>query len=200
MDTIFWICLLGSLLELDTTYAFQLTFSRGIIAGPLLGLVTGDVMTGLQVGIFTELLFIDISPLGGLLPPSAAVCCTVSMALCALEIPVYFSFFFGAISAVLFSVAEVLVRKHRIVWIQRQEEKILKHPSHITWTILQALFLSFLYTFLFVFGMSASVGFSVEKLLPYLPEQIHIASRFAYMAVPWIGMAALIPLFRLKTR
>ena len=36
MTLLLLLCLLGALLELDTTYAFQLTFSRGIIAGPLL--------------------------------------------------------------------------------------------------------------------------------------------------------------------
>ena len=99
MTTLLLLCLVGALRELDTTYAFQLTFSRGIIAGPLLSLITGDIMTGVQIGIFTELLFVDINPLGGLLPPSAAVCCTVSLAFCALDLPVYFSFFFGVISA-----------------------------------------------------------------------------------------------------
>ena len=70
---VFMLCVLAALLELDTTYAFQLTFSRGIIAAPLLSLVTGDVMAGLQVGVFTELIFADVSPLGGILPPSAVV-------------------------------------------------------------------------------------------------------------------------------
>ena len=119
MTQVLLICIIGALLELDTTYAFQLTLSRGIIAGPLLSLVTGDLMAGLQIGIFTELLFIDISPLGGLLPPSAAVCCTLSMALCSLGIPVYFAFFFGVIGAVLFSVCEVLIRKYRSLWLIR---------------------------------------------------------------------------------
>ena len=67
---IFTLVAVAALLELDTTYAFQLTFSRGIIAGPLLGLLTGDLMAGLQVGIFTELIFSDVNPLGGILPPS----------------------------------------------------------------------------------------------------------------------------------
>lgn len=200
MSAVLWICLAGALLELDTTYAFQLTFSRGILAGPLLGLITGDVMTGLQVGIFTELLFIDISPLGGLLPPSAAVCCAVSLALSALGIPVYFSFFFGAVSAILFSIGEVLVRKQRAGWMSRQEEKILQRPSRITWTVVQALGMSFVCTFAFLFCVGVGVGFPFAKLVPFLPEQVHLASRFAYMAVPWIGMAALIPLFRLKAR
>lgn len=200
MTTVLWTCLVGALLELDTTYAFQLTFSRGIIAGPLLGLLTGDVMTGLQVGIFTELLFIDISPLGGLLPPSAVVCCTVSMALCAQGIPVYFAFFVGAMSAVIFSLLEVFIRKRRIEWIEVQEHKIKRNPAYLTGTVLMSLVFACVLTFLFVWIMSVTTGKVFSKVLVYLPEQIHIASRFAYMAVPWIGMAALVPLFRIKTR
>ena len=126
MTVLLWLCLLGALLELDTTYAFQLTFSRGIIAGPLLGLVTGDVMTGLQVGIFTELLFIDVSPLGGMLPPSAAVCCTLTLALVSLQIPTYFAFFVGVIGAILFAQLELYLRKRRSHWVARQEQKICR--------------------------------------------------------------------------
>ncbi len=200
MSGVLEICLLGALLEMDTTYAFQMTFSRGIIAGPLLGLLTGDVLTGLQIGVFTELLFVDISPLGGLLPPSAAVCCSVSMALCSLGIPVYFAFFWGTLSAILFSVAEVFIRKHRVGWICLEEEKILQTPSHVIWTVVQALGMSFVCTFAFIFCISAGVGFCFANLMPYLPEQVHIASKFAYMAVPWIGLATLISLFRFKTR
>ena len=198
--TVFFVCLAGAFLELDTTYAFQLTFSRGIIAGPLLGLITGDVMTGLQIGIFTELLFIDISPLGGLLPPSAVVCCAVCVALCSVGIAVYFAFFIGAVSAILFSLLEVLARKRRIGWIARQEQKIIKNPNQLTKTVLCSLGFGVVWTFLFIWAVSMITGTIFAKVQPYLPEQIHIASRFAYMSVPWIGMAALIPLFRLKTR
>ncbi len=194
------LCILGALLELDTTYAFQLTFSRGIIAGPLLGLLAGDLVTGLQVGIFTELIFIDISPLGGLLPPSAVVCCTLSLALCKLGIPVYFSFFFGVIGAVLFSVCEVWVRKQRSVWLARQEGTILRHPAKIALVVGKALALSFMMTLAFLLFYSAAVGGAVLRLVPFLPEKLHLASKFAYMAVPWIGLATLVSTFRLKTR
>lgn len=53
---VFMLCVFAALLELDTTYAFQLTFSRGIIAAPLMSLITGDVMAGIQIGVFTELI------------------------------------------------------------------------------------------------------------------------------------------------
>ena len=125
MTLLLWLCLLGALLELDTTYALQSTLSRGIVAGPLLGLATGDVLTGVQIGLFTELLFIDINPLGGMLPPSAVVCCTITLAFCMLQIPVYFSFFFGVIGAILFSVYEITLRKRRSDG-DRRDPRVLK--------------------------------------------------------------------------
>lgn len=63
------LCIFAALLELDTTYAFQTLLSRPVIAGPIFGWLTGDVAAGIQVGIFAELLFSDISPLGGIIPP-----------------------------------------------------------------------------------------------------------------------------------
>lgn len=195
-----WLCLVGSLLELDTTYAFQLTLSRGVIAGPLLGLVAGDVLTGLQVGVFTELLFIDINPLGGLLPPSATVCCAITLALYSLHIPIYFAFFFGVIGAILFSLVEILMRKRRSLWLLRKEPFMLKQPSFITTSLLYMLGASFVMTFLFIVLYSMLVGALLQPIALVLPEKMHIAGRFAYMAVPWIGLATLVSTFRLKTR
>lgn len=200
MTLLLWLCLAGALLELDTTYAFQLTLSRGIVAGPLLGLLTGDVLTGVQIGLFTELLFTDINPLGGMLPPSAAVCCTITLAFCMLEIPVYFAFFFGVIGAILFSVCEIALRKRRNNWLLHQEQQIRYQPSYIHSVIIRALGMSFIGNFLFVLIFSLAFGPAFAQLVPHLPEQLHVASKFAYMAVPWIGLATLISAFRLKTR
>lgn len=200
MTLLLWLCLLGALLELDTTYAFQLTLSRGIVAGPLLGLVTGDVLTGVQVGLFTELLFIDINPLGGMLPPSAVICCTITLAFCMLRVPVYFAFFFGVIGAILFSVCEIALRKRRSDWLIRQEQKIHYQPSYINGVIIRALGMSLSSNFLFVFIFSLLFGPTFAQLVPYFPPQLQVAGKFAYMAVPWIGLATLISAFRLKTR
>ena len=200
MNLLLWLCLLGALLELDTTYAFQLTLSRGIVAGPILGLLTGDVLTGVQIGLFTELLFIDINPLGGMLPPSAAICCTITLAFCMLEIPTYFAFFFGVIGAILFSVCEITLRKRRSDWVIRQEQQIRFKPSYINSVIVRAFGMSFIGNFLFVFIFSLLFGPAFAKLVPHLPEQLQVAGKFAYMAVPWIGLATLISAFRLKTR
>ena len=197
---VFMLCVLAALLELDTTYAFQLTFSRGIIAAPLMALVTGDVMAGIQVGIFTELIFADINPLGGILPPSAVVCAAVSLALHALGIELYFSFFFGVAGAILFSQAEKLMRKNRFKWLVFWEQQIVKTPSAVNRAVALALATSFLMNFILIFIFVLLCGKLMLWLLPYIPVKAHFACKFAYMAVPWIGLATLVPAFRLKAR
>ena len=125
------LCVLAALLELDTTYAFQLTFSRGIIAGPLFAIITGNWMAGIQVGVFTELLFADVSPLGSILPPSAVVCCAVSLALNALGIELCFAFVWGVLAAFFFSQLEQYMRKRRVGILPLWENKITQRPDFI---------------------------------------------------------------------
>lgn len=197
---VFMLCVFAALLELDTTYAFQLTFSRGIIAAPLMSLITGDVMAGIQVGVFTELIFADVSPLGGILPPSAVVCSAVSLALNALGIDLYFAFFFGVIGSILFSVAEKFMRKNRFKWLVFWERKILQQPNMVNRTVALALATSFLMNFILIFIFTWLCGKLMLTLLPYIPMKAHFACKFAYMAVPWIGLATLVPAFRLKAR
>ncbi len=197
---LFALCVFAALLELDTTYAFQLTLSRGIIAAPLMALFTGDIMAGIQVGVFTELLFADINPLGGILPPSAVMCAAVSLALHTMGVDLYFAFFCGVLGAILFSIAEKLMRKNRFKWLVFWERKIAQNPDAVNRAVAMALVTSFLMNFALVFGFTWLCGKLMLWLLPHIPPQAHFACKFAYMAVPWIGLATLVPAFRLKTR
>ena len=197
---IFCLCWLAALLELDTTYAFQLTFSRGIIAAPIFSLLTGDLMAGVQVGVFTELLFADVNPLGGILPPSAVVCSAVTLALHAFGIELYFAFIFGVIAALLFAIAEKYRRKSRFRFLVYWEQKIVQKPTAVNRAVAISLVTSFLINFLIVFIFIWGGGHVAVWLFAHLPEQAHLACKFAYMAVPWIGLAALVPAFRLRSR
>lgn len=47
--------------------------SRPIFAGPLVGLILGDVQTGLIVGGSVELMYMGILPIGGSVPPNAQI-------------------------------------------------------------------------------------------------------------------------------
>lgn len=193
-------CLVVALLELDTTYAFQLTFSRGIVAGPLLSLLTGDLMAGLQIGIFTELIFADTNPLGGVLPPSAVICCAVSLLLHSMNIPLSVAFFFGVLAAIAFSYAECWARKTRSRRLPVWERTIRRNPAFATRLIGLSLLNTFLTSLLFFIVLATVCACLASWLLPYLSDRALIACNFAFIAVPWIGMTGLIASFRLKTK
>lgn len=200
MPDVLWALLLAALLELDTTYAFQLTFSRGIVAGPLLALLTGDLMAGVQIGAFTELLFADINPLGGVLPPSAVVCCAVSLILHVFHVPLYVAFFFGVVCAILFSHAERWLRKIRSNWLLSWEECISKKPAMLTRLMILLLLGSFLFSFILLSVFTVVCKPLAVWVTQHLSEQALTACKFAYIAVPWIGLSSLIASFRLKTK
>ena len=193
------LCATGAFLELDTTYAFQFLVSRGIVAGPLLSLITGDLMTGVQVGVFTELIFIDINPLGGVLPPSAVGCCVVTLALHAMGVPLCFAFFIGVLGSSFFSYMERSMRLGRCGWLVYQEQKIAKRPNQLTRTIMLSLGQAFLLALVSFVFMCSVGGWLAVCFLPFIPEKMQQVSTIAYMAVPWIGLATLVSGFNFKT-
>ena len=52
--------------------------SRPIFAGPLIGLIMGDFVTGLTVGASVELMFMGVLPIGGSIPPNAQIAGIIS--------------------------------------------------------------------------------------------------------------------------
>lgn len=198
--SIILLCIFAALLELDTTYAFQLLLSRPIIAAPLFSLFTGDIMAGIQVGIFAELLFADVSPLGGIIPPSGVVASVIPLILYSLGIELYFGFFLGVLAALLYSVLDQLIRKTRFKWLVFLEKNVAREPNRINGAIFGSLFSVFLMNFIFISATAWLASQLMFALFAYIPLKAHFAFKFAYMAVPWIGLAALVPMFRLKTR
>ena len=198
--TVLGVCLLAALLELDTTYAFQLTLSRGIIAGPLFALITGNYEVGIQAGIFTELLFADVNPLGAILPPSAAICCAITVALSSMGIEMCYAFLVAVLGALLFIRTERHVRKQRVRMLPAWEERLLQQPGRINRIVFLELGACFLINFVLISLFIGASGAFMRWLQPHIPLRAFFACQFAFMAVPWIGLASLIPEFKLKMR
>ena len=70
---LFFVSLLGGIFVSDATAIGQLMVSRPIFCGPVIGLLLGDFVTGLYVGILMELLWISVVPLGNSVPPDSTV-------------------------------------------------------------------------------------------------------------------------------
>lgn len=56
------------LLGLDRTAALQIMISRPLVAGPLVGLLLGNALTGLTIGMLLELLWLCRMPVGASIP------------------------------------------------------------------------------------------------------------------------------------
>src|SRR6058998_2475348 len=54
----------GTLVGLDLVSVPQIMIARPIVAGPITGLMLGDVATGLQLGVLFELFQYDVLPVG----------------------------------------------------------------------------------------------------------------------------------------
>ena len=65
--------LLGGLFVSDTVAIGQFMISRPIFCGPVIGLILGDITTGLYAGMIMELIWINVVPLGNVVPPDATV-------------------------------------------------------------------------------------------------------------------------------
>ena len=194
------LCLIAAVLEMDTTYAVQSLVSRPVLSGPLLGWLCGDILAGVQVGIFAELLLADISPLGGIIPPSGVTVCAVTLALNSLGVPPYFGFFLAVLCSIVFAHADAWQRKTRARWIALLQARLSRKPADIKGPIMASLGFSFLTAFLAISILVWGSARLALWALPILPPKMHVTLGLAYAAVPWIGLAALVPAFRLKTR
>ena len=134
------------------------------------------------------------------MPPSTTICCAISLALYAAGIPLHLAFFIAVIGSILVAHVEKWMRKTRVKSLARWEQRVLQKPNYINRVILKNLLTSFLMNFLLLsFYIWAGIQL-LTQLVPLVPHRADIACQFAYMAVPWLGLAALLPEFRFKRK
>ena len=88
--------LVGGLLCLDRTAAFQVMASRPLVSAPVMGLLLGEPATGLAAGVLIELLYMADRPVGSYMPAHETGLAIVVTAVSA-------AFLKGSPSVVLFS-------------------------------------------------------------------------------------------------
>ncbi len=65
--------ILGGVFVSDATAIGHFMISRPIFCGPVIGLILGDITTGIYIGIMMEMIWINVIPLGKVVPPDASV-------------------------------------------------------------------------------------------------------------------------------
>ncbi|MEJ2542967.1 MAG: PTS sugar transporter subunit IIC [Calditrichaceae bacterium] len=63
------LCLIGAVVSLDTFAIFQVLISQPIVACTLIGWLSNDPMTGIQIGLLMQLIWISTLPVGAVTIP-----------------------------------------------------------------------------------------------------------------------------------
>ena len=194
-------CAVLALLEMDTTYLGQFLFSRPTCTGAIMGYLCGDFFLGLQLGVFTELLFIDFIPVGGVVPPSGAICAGLGVILSTyFKMDIYFSFFTGLLLSLFFTSIEKRLRKYRSVLLPEIEKQLAEQTLTPFKLILQSFMLEYFAVFIFILLMTTLLGPTFFYIDEHIPQSIHIAFKFSYFLVPWIGLSMLFISFSTKPK
>ena len=194
-------CAALALLEMDTTYLGQFLFSRPTCTGAIMGYLCGDFFLGLQLGVFTELLFIDFVPVGGFVPPSGAICAGLGVILSTyFNMDIYFSFFVGLVLSLLFAFVEKALRRYRSKLLPTIEKRLVEGSLTLGSLIAQSFLVEYMAVFIFVLIMATLFGPAFCYVDEHIPQSLHIAFKFSYFLVPWIGLSMLFISFSTKPK
>lgn len=194
-------CAVIAFMELDTTYLGQVLISRPVVVGSLLGFITGDFFLGLQIGIFTELIYLDFMPIGGVVPPSGAISAGVAILMAHFFLmDIYFAFFVGIVSGIMFSFIEKHMRRYRARLLPALEKDIVEGKITSGRVLLQSLTLQYLVVLTFLILTLTIAGPGFNAISADIPEKLHIAFKFSYFVVPWVGLSVLFISFSSKPK
>jgi len=188
-----WLCGLAAVLKLDMVYAGQFLLSRPTVAGIILGALTGDLLTGLQLGLCSELILLDHIPVGGYVPPNGVVCAASAFVLVhVFGVAPPFAFLWGLIMAVAYSQVEIGLRGHHSGWNPKIEKEVAENPVALNKWVIKALAQHLGSAFLCMLAACSGIGIVAAWLWEVMPQALKLGMTAGYGAVPWIGMAVLI--------
>jgi PTS system mannose-specific IIC component len=198
---------LGALICMDRV-AVQVMVSRPVVAGPLVGLVLGDALTGLLAGALLELLWIDRIPIGPYVPPHDTFVVVLATAGAILAAPsgtspprelIALSVLLFAPAAWLGQRMEILLRQWNERWVSRAlEDAKAGDPAMISRRHLSAL-AGYFGASLLCLGALMLCGVPLLRwMYPALPPSLLQVLTFAYLLLPLVGMGVALNTIKLR--
>jgi len=202
------VALLGGLLCLDRI-ALQVMISRPVVAGPLVGFVLGDPMTGLVTGAMIELLWIDRFHMGRYLPPNdtvVSVLVTAGTILSARGIPGGPPQELAAAAVLLFAPVAFIARwgdmlvassntslsEAALEDARRGDARAIVRKHYV------GMAKTFALSSLLIF-LCLTVGTVIlREFFPVLPERVLSALTIVYCGIPVIGMSVALSTIKVR--
>jgi len=197
---------IGGLIGLDRTALGQFMFSQPIVAGPLVGWILGDPMTGIIIGTVLELIWVLDMPVGSFVPANSTISSIAATAIASLgsngSAPLSVVGFCLLLTTGMVPItmwADTTLRK----WTAGLGGAIADVSSEKVGHALTKAHLLGLAAFysksfiLYLFFLP--VGLVLVTIFAQCPEHIHRASSFYVKILPFLGIAIIIRKLSIKT-
>ena len=189
---------IGSILWMDRVYVFQFMLSRPIIMAPILGLVFGDVQTGLLTGACLELLWLNSPPVGSFLPEDESFCAAVATPVACYAASTMVPSAAAVGLSLVLSMPSVFIGKAIDTYQRRSSEALVdvkesdKLDKYIGKKLGKALVLAFVRVFSAIFILSLVLVVLVCFVGPSIPKDMCAALAYIpYLSIT-IGLASLV--------
>lgn len=201
------VALLGGVMCLDRVF-LQAMISRPVVVGPVIGLALSEPFTGLVIGAFIELLWIDRSPVGLYIPPNdsiATVLATAGAILAGRESG-HPPRELVALAILLFLPFGILAQRVDI-WIIKTNDRLSERAVEyarlgdikgLAREHLRGLVKVFAGAFVIILVCLAPGVSILEWVFPILPERILRALSYAYFFIPILGIAVALNTIKLR--
>ena len=173
--------------------------SRPIFAGPLIGLILGNIETGLYVGATVELMYMGILPIGGSVPPNAQIAGTISTVFAitsgSAEMGIALALPIGTLAQLLIMLAwniNIYLMHRADKYIEKGDFKGVERTHLAGIPIFFTVF--FTASFLAVYFGSDFVSSVVAAMPAWLSTGLTMASKL----LPAVGMAMLLKMMDFK--
>ncbi len=174
--------------------------SRPIFAGPLIGLVLGDIQTGLLVGGSVELMYMGVIPVGGSVPPNAQIAGILSTVFAILnggnaEVGIALALPIGLLAQLLIMFAwnlNIILIHGADKYVRSGDYKMVERLQMCGLAVFFLVF--FIPTFLAIQFGSEFVNRVVASMPAVLTDGLKVASGI----LPAVGMAMLLKMMNFK--
>lgn len=174
--------------------------SRPVFAGPLVGLIMGDLQTGLLVGASVELMYMGVLPIGGSVPPNAQIAGMLSTIFAITnggraEIGIALALPIGLLAQSLIMLAwniNIALMHKADKYIEAGNIKAVERTHLLGLPIFFMVF--FIPSFLAIYFGSEYVSELVTRMPALLTDGLKIASGI----LPAVGMAMLLKMMNFK--
>jgi mannose/fructose/N-acetylgalactosamine-specific phosphotransferase system component IIC len=184
---------IGGFLCLDRT-CLQTMISRPVVIAPLTGLLLGDVLTGLSIGAFLELLWIDKPQIGIYVPPNDSLLAVMIVSVLLLaggqyghirhELIAFAFLLFIPLGSITQRLDSALIQSNEFILEKALLAAKASDPGEIARLHMRAIAKTFAAYSIFLFISIAAGVIIIKEIFSILPDFILKAMGLMYLVIP----------------